>query len=226
MLTLLYHSFHKIIVIHAKFGRLGRKSIRYSVDSQFDSAFRLKGTDTFGGRGTIIGTSSIGTVEREKPFFARCEYIRNQCCGKSGKKRKVQRMIRVVVDTNWWITMLINRYDSQLTTILLRNDIVICASQELVSEVLATVRYPKLSKYLNADVVSEFTNTFPQAVEMIAIKTVVSLCRDPKDDFLLALAKDAEADFLITGDKDLLVLGEFGKTKILTLSNFIQKELS
>jgi len=34
------------------------------------------------------------------------------------------------------------------------------------------------------------------------------------------LAKDGDADYLITGDNDLLVLKEFGKTKIVTLREF------
>jgi len=37
---------------------------------------------------------------------------------------------------------------------------------------------------------------------------------------LLALAKDGNADYLITGDKDLLTLKSFGKTKIVTLTDF------
>ena len=41
-----------------------------------------------------------------------------------------------------------------------------------------------------------------------------------KDDFLLALAKDAHADFLITGDKDLLSLGTFKQTEILNITEF------
>lgn len=40
----------------------------------------------------------------------------------------------------------------------------------------------------------------------IDIRSEVSLCRDEKDNYLLALAKDSQADFLMTGDKDLLVL--------------------
>lgn len=42
-----------------------------------------------------------------------------------------------------------------------------------------------------------------------------------KDDFLLALARDADADYLISGDADLLTLGQFGRTKIMKLPDFI-----
>ena len=57
---------------------------------------------------------------------------------------------------------------------------------------------------------------------MIEIKSEVSICRDPKDDYLLALAKDSQADFLITGDRDLLILEQFRETQIVTYQNFLK----
>jgi hypothetical protein len=36
------------------------------------------------------------------------------------------------------------------------------------------------------------------------INSRVTVCRDLKDNYLLALARDSNANFLITGDKDLL----------------------
>ena len=47
-------------------------------------------------------------------------------------------------------------------------------------------------------------------------------CRDVKDNYLLALSKDADADYLITGDKDLLVLKQFENTLIVTLAQFLE----
>jgi uncharacterized protein len=133
-------------------------------------------------------------------------------------------MIRIVVDTNWWISLLINRYDSQLTNILLRTDLAICASNELIEEVFATLRYPKLEKYLKPHIVNEFVAFFPQAVTLITVTSKIDICRDPKDNFLLSLSKDANADFLITGDKDLLVLNKFENTTILTLTEFVDRQ--
>jgi uncharacterized protein len=44
--------------------------------------------------------------------------------------------------------------------------------------------------------------------------------RDSKDNFLLNLAVDGKADYLITGDKDLLEIGQIDKTSILTFKEF------
>ncbi len=56
--------------------------------------------------------------------------------------------------------------------------------------------------------------------EKIDIHSNVEICRDKKDNFLLKLAKDGHADYLITGDNDLLVLNPFEQTKIITIRQF------
>ena len=61
------------------------------------------------------------------------------------------------------------------------------------------------------------------SAESINIISNVKVCRDPKDNFLLALANDGKADYLLTGDKDLLELKKFGKTKIITITGFFNE---
>ncbi|MGZ5191833.1 MAG: putative toxin-antitoxin system toxin component, PIN family, partial [Flavisolibacter sp.] len=64
-------------------------------------------------------------------------------------------------------------------------------------------------------------SAFEPFIDLVEIESIVTICRDPKDNFLLALAKDGKADYLLTGEKDLLELKKFGKTKIQTISTFI-----
>jgi predicted nucleic acid-binding protein len=49
----------------------------------------------------------------------------------------------------------------------------------------------------------------------------VHICRDPKDDMFLECAALAGADVLVTGDKDLLSLGTYGSTKIITPLEYV-----
>ena len=58
--------------------------------------------------------------------------------------------------------------------------------------------------------------------ETVTIKSDITGSRDVNDNFLLSLSNDSEADYLITGDVDLLVLKETGKTKILLLRDFLE----
>ena len=63
-----------------------------------------------------------------------------------------------------------------------------------------------------------------QRVEFVDIVSEISICRDKKDNFLLSLAVDGKADYLITGDADLLELEKMGSTKIITLKKFIEEQ--
>lgn len=67
---------------------------------------------------------------------------------------------------------------------------------------------------------THFINELEDSSEFVSTKTDVDLCRDPKDNFLLNLSIDGKADFLITGDKDLLVLEKIESTQIVTLAEF------
>lgn len=66
-------------------------------------------------------------------------------------------------------------------------------------------------------------STFEPFIDLIQVESFVTVCRDSKDNFLLALEKDGKADYLLTGDKDLLDLIKFGKTKIKTITAFIDE---
>jgi len=46
------------------------------------------------------------------------------------------------------------------------------------------------------------------------------ICRDPDDNHILQLAQYIEADYIITGDKDLLILEQFEGTLIISPSDF------
>jgi putative PIN family toxin of toxin-antitoxin system len=67
---------------------------------------------------------------------------------------------------------------------------------------------------------------FDPYIDFIEVKCKVEVCRDPNDDFLLALAKDGKANFLITGDKDLLDIVKFEKVVILKINDFLEKHKS
>jgi len=57
--------------------------------------------------------------------------------------------------------------------------------------------------------------------DFIEVKTTVDICRDKKDNFLLALCQDGNADFLLTGDEDLLIIKKFGKTRIMSMTEYL-----
>ena len=55
----------------------------------------------------------------------------------------------------------------------------------------------------------------------VQLRGTVKKCRDPNDDMFLECAMRAKADLLIAGDKDLLVLGSYKGTRILTPAEYV-----
>lgn len=51
---------------------------------------------------------------------------------------------------------------------------------------------------------------------------VSGICRDPNDDCILECAVKAGAEFIITGDNDLLILGQYGGIRILTAREYLE----
>ena len=131
--------------------------------------------------------------------------------------------IKVIIDTNLWISFLIGTQLKSLKSLLVEQTIQPILSEQLLQEIALVTQRPKLQKYFPQSKVNELIDFLKIIGLSINIKSEVSLCRDEKDNYLLALAKDSKADFLITGDKDLLVLQQFELTKIVTYQQFFQE---
>jgi len=131
--------------------------------------------------------------------------------------------LKVIIDTNIWISFIISKKLSLLDGHIFSKKIRILLNEDLISEIKMTIENPKLQKYFLTQGLEKMLIAFDPFIDLINNKSKISICRDPKDDFLLSLAKDGKADYLITGDKDLLELGKFRKTKILTITNFLNE---
>ena len=128
---------------------------------------------------------------------------------------------RVIIDTNLWISFLITNEYSKLDKILSEKMITLLYSQQLIDEFIEVAQRPKFTKYFTSKDLQHLLLAISRRAQFIEVLSVVETCSDPKDNFLLALAKDGKASHLITGDKDLLVLKKIGKTKILTLKEYL-----
>ena len=135
--------------------------------------------------------------------------------------------IRLVVDTNLWISFLISKRLVALDKLLYSNKILFLFCEELINEVQVTITKLKLRKYFSdADnALEEMLVTFDPYIQFVEVKSHVTVCRDNADNFLLALSKDGKADFLVTGDKDLLSIRKFEKTNIITFNDFTRISL-
>jgi putative PIN family toxin of toxin-antitoxin system len=137
----------------------------------------------------------------------------------------VQNNVKIILDVNIWVSAFISQKMLQhVQTLILQDGIDIIACQELLEELRQTMQRPKFKKYLSSERILLAIELVEQSAIFINSQSIVQLCRDNKDDYLLALAKDAQADFLLTGDNDLLVLNPFEKTHIIKLSEYLEQQ--
>lgn len=137
-----------------------------------------------------------------------------------------QRKDRVILDTNIFISFLLTNDFSKFDYLLNESKIELIYSKELLEELVEVTQRKKFKKYFDNEDVEQFLYELGLRAEMIDVTSEIEICRDPKDNFLLSLAKDSQADYLITGDKDLLVLKKMVKTKIITLTEYLEKKIN
>lgn len=139
-----------------------------------------------------------------------------------------KKKIRVVIDTNIWISFLIGKTLTSLADIIIDDKIQIIFSDEQFDELIDVIHRPKFQKYFSPEIIHEFISLFISKIEFVEITEHFQDCRDTKDNFLLDLIVSGKANYLVTGDKDLLVLNPFKGTQIIDYRSFqeiIDKEI-
>lgn len=140
-------------------------------------------------------------------------------------------MIRVVIDTNVIVSAIIARKPSPPLYIwkaLLAQNIVLVTSVEILAEVEEVLNRDSLVK-LHGRSSEDIRNLLAQVAKLSVIVPLLSIptvCRDPNDDVFLACAISGSADYIISGDKDLLELKNYEGIEILSPGNFVEDKLS
>jgi putative PIN family toxin of toxin-antitoxin system len=113
-------------------------------------------------------------------------------------------------------------------------------SEGVCYKLLLRARRKEFDLVLSADIMAEFEevllrkfslsqselfdvrNLLTEAVTEICkkVESIKPISRDPDDDRIIACALTVRADYLVTGDEDLLVLRQYAGTTILTPRDF------
>ena len=131
--------------------------------------------------------------------------------------------VRVVIDTNLCISLLIGKRISSLFQVFDLPQYELVTSEDLINEILSVAARPKFARYFNADDVQGFVQFLEEYSTKFRVDDIPLRCRDPKDDFLLELAVVADADILLSGDADLTDMKQIGHCQIMTVSEFMQR---
>lgn len=129
--------------------------------------------------------------------------------------------MNIIIDTNLWISFLIGKRTSILKALLSNPHLTIYICDNLLEEFNDVASRDKIRKYISEGDIIETLKLMEIYCKHIDIqKKAISPVRDAKDLYLLSLADTIPADYIITGDKDLLVLHTHNRTKIVTYTEF------
>ncbi len=139
------------------------------------------------------------------------------------------KKIKVIIDTNLFISFLIGKKLKGLKQRLCDASVELIFAEQNLFEIRMVTSREKFRKYFEFNMVEDLINFIQITGKVFKIEEITEICRDPKDDFLLALAQISSADYLVTGDKDLLNIGKIAQTSIVSIDEFekiIDKDLN
>ncbi|HEY0069922.1 MAG TPA: putative toxin-antitoxin system toxin component, PIN family [Chloroflexia bacterium] len=137
-------------------------------------------------------------------------------------------MIRVLLDANVYISYLLTRGATgtiaQLISAAVEGLYVLLLPEEILQEISEAMQRKKALvgriKPEELQVLTSSLLNIAEEIEPIREK-VPAVSRDPKDTYLLAYAVVGQADYLVTGDRDLLVLDPVGSLRIISPADFL-----
>ena len=130
---------------------------------------------------------------------------------------------RCVFDTNVLVSALLfdRSKPARAFFVALRADEVL-VSADVISELNDVLGREKFRHYVSEEERGRFLRSLLRETRLVEIQETVRACRDPKDDKFLELAVNGDADCIVSGDDDLLMLDPFRGMRILTPGGFLE----
>ena len=133
-------------------------------------------------------------------------------------------MPAAVVDTNVWISAVLEgKTAAKIVELLTDKTFQLIISDKLFEELIFTVRRAKLNTALNDFDREVFISLIKANARFIKPSLKLNICRDSEDDKLLECAVEVKADFVVTGDSDLLTLNPFRGIEIIKPAEFLKR---
>ena len=132
--------------------------------------------------------------------------------------------MRVILDTNVLVAalMVADGPPHQLFEAFLNDRFTLLTSDTQIEEFSRVTRYPAIRSRIHPAQAGRLLNVVRSLSVLLEILPPARVSRDPHDDYLFAMAKAGEADFLVTGDKGgVLALRMHGKTEIVTVRKMV-----
>jgi putative PIN family toxin of toxin-antitoxin system len=131
--------------------------------------------------------------------------------------------MKVVLDTNVLVSALIKAgKPRELMLKIAEEKIQLVLSRSILEEFLEVVDDKRVRRYVEEDDIIAFLRVVGSIAKMVRVRSRFKVVKeDPDDDIILRTAHDSRADYIVSGDKHLLSLGEFRGTKIVTVNDML-----
>ena len=135
-------------------------------------------------------------------------------------------MLKLVLDTNTLVSAFFwEGNESKLFEKIEEGKILLFTSLEILKEAEEVLKRPKFKEVIMST--KQTPNEIIQKIISISHivfgpKLNINICRDPNDNMFIECAINAKADYIVSGDKDLLTLKEYANVKIVTTSEMLR----
>jgi putative PIN family toxin of toxin-antitoxin system len=137
------------------------------------------------------------------------------------------RPLRVVVDCNVFISILIGGSMKPLRAYLFSNDVELVVSEELLAEIVDVGERSRLRRYFDTEKLHALIALLREVGDLVeGPNKPPKRSSDPDDDYLLGVSEAGKADILLTGDEDLLILVKHKRTRIMNVGTFLKEFVS
>ena|SRR3989338_1911819 len=132
--------------------------------------------------------------------------------------------MRAVIDTNVFVSGLLGSGACRKLYLSLKEGtFIIMTSEILLEELEFVIGRPKFHLLINSEERKEVISFVRSHALSVRPKEKVNICRDTKDNKVLECALEAEVDFIVSGDEDLLVLKSFRNIPIINPREFLKR---
>ena len=133
-------------------------------------------------------------------------------------------MIKIVFDTNTLVSAALNKKSVSRKAFEKALEVgEILASLETIQELNDVLFRTKFDKYVSVEERQLYIMNYLGVAKVLSVELKISDCRDPKDNKFLELALTANAEIIVTGDDDLLVLHPYHSVHIMKSSAFLER---
>jgi putative PIN family toxin of toxin-antitoxin system len=135
--------------------------------------------------------------------------------------------VKAVLDTNILVSLLFKKaLAKEISKVIEKESVEFYSSEEILKELARVLTYPKIDEVLEKAGVDKRTalESLTERLKLVNPKVKVNaIKRDLSDNKVLECALEAEAKYVISGDKHLLKLKKFRKIEIVTMREFLEK---